>query len=47
MANVDYMIVCYLCGIMAVLALIIVVGASRQHKKAQQLQKGPLPENKN
>ncbi|MBN2321534.1 MAG: hypothetical protein JXR49_20825 [Acidobacteria bacterium] len=46
MGNVDYMIVCYLCGIMAVLALIILVGAGRQHKKTQKLQKGSPPERK-
>ena len=47
MASVDYMIVCYLCGIMVVLASIIAIGAGRQRKKAQKLQNGSLPDKKN
>lgn len=43
MENVDYMIVCYLCGIMAVLALIILIGAGRKHRKAQNTQGDSLP----
>ena len=46
MGNVDYMIVYYLCGIMAVLALIISIGAGRQHKKAERLQSGSIPDKK-
>lgn len=46
MENVDYMIVCYLCGIMAVLALIIMIGASRQRARNKRQQKDSLPEPK-
>ena len=46
MGNVDYMIVYYLCGIMAVLALIILIGAGRQHGKAKRAQQDSLPEQK-
>jgi len=46
MASVDYMIVCYLCGIMAVLALIILIGAGRQQRKTRRSQLESLPERK-
>lgn len=45
--SVDFSIVYYLCGIMVVLALIITIGAARQHSKAQRLQENPIPEKKN
>ena len=46
MGNVDYMIVYYLCGIMAVLALIILIGAGRKHSRIQRSQQDSLPERK-
>ena len=46
MQNVDYVIVSYLCGIMAVLAVIIAIGASRQRARNKRRQQDSLPETK-
>jgi hypothetical protein len=46
MPVLDTAIAYYLCGIMVVLALIIAIGASRQHAKEPRLQKSPVSEQK-
>jgi len=45
-ATVDYMIVYYLCGIMAALALIIAVGAIRHRSGPQSTGQDPSPDRK-
>ena len=47
MQELDPTIAYYLCGIMIVLALLIVIGASRQHAKEKRLDKSPDSEKKN
>lgn len=46
MQALDTAIAYYLCGIMVVLALIILIGAGRQHSKKKRSQKNSLPERK-